>query len=134
MFIIEEPESHLFPDAQKHITELISLVKNGKNTVILTTHSPYVLGSINNLLYVKHIAKESNIEKLEKIIPCDIWLDYYSMGAYYLKDGKMENICDDEYQDINHDVIDGASRTINDDYEKMVDIKFEEEEVDEADS
>ena len=134
MFIIEEPESHLFPDAQKHITELISLVKNGKNKVILTTHSPYVLGSINNLLYVKHIAKESNIEKLEKIIPCDIWLDYYSMGAYYLKDGKMENICDDEYQDINHDVIDGASRTINDDYEKMVDIKFEEEEVDEADS
>ena len=128
MFIIEEPESHLFPDSQKRITEFISLVKNGKNKVILTTHSPYVLGSINNLLYIKHISNDNNIAKLEKIIPSDIWLDYHSMGAYYLKDGRTEDILNDEYQDIDHGVIDGASRTINEDYEKMVDIKFKEEE------
>ena len=50
------------------------------------------------------------------------------MGAYYLKDGRTEDILNDEYQDIDHGVIDGASRTINEDYEKMVDIKFKEEE------
>ncbi len=128
MFIIEEPEAHLFPENQKRITEFISLIKNAENKVVLMTHSPYVLGSINNLLYVKHISNDDNIAELDKIIPSDIWLDYCSMGAYYLKDGKTENICDNEYQDINHDVIDETSRILNEDYEKMVDIKFNQKE------
>lgn len=36
-FIVEEPESHLYPDAQKLITEFIALVKNMGNQVMLTT-------------------------------------------------------------------------------------------------
>ena len=27
LFIIEEPESHLFPESQKYITELIALIE-----------------------------------------------------------------------------------------------------------
>lgn len=123
-FIIEEPESHLYPDTQKAMVEFISLVKNGKNKVIITTHSPYVLGSINNLLYADKIADDSNRYELDKIISEKLWLDYESIGAYYLEDGGLKNICNDEYKDIDHDVIDGASRTINDDYDKMVDIKI----------
>lgn len=34
-FIVEEPESHLYPDAQKLITEFIALVKNMGNQVML---------------------------------------------------------------------------------------------------
>lgn len=44
MFIIEEPESHLFPPSQKYITELISLVCNQGHSVLVMTHSPYILG------------------------------------------------------------------------------------------
>ena len=55
-FIIEEPESHLFPNAQKLIAEFISLAKNGGNKILLTTHSPYILGSINNMLYANRIS------------------------------------------------------------------------------
>ena len=50
LFIIEEPESHLFPESQKYITELIALVNNCGHSIVLTTHSPYVLGTLNNLL------------------------------------------------------------------------------------
>lgn len=53
LFIIEEPESHLFPESQKYITELIALVNNCGHSIVLTTHSPYVLGTLNNLLYAK---------------------------------------------------------------------------------
>lgn len=57
-FIIEEPESHLFPDAQKKIAEFISLArKGGKNQMFITTHSPYILGVINNLLYANKISQ-----------------------------------------------------------------------------
>lgn len=34
-FIVEEPESHLYSDAQKLITEFIALVKNMGNRVML---------------------------------------------------------------------------------------------------
>ena len=51
-FIIEEPEAHLFPIAQKDMVSLISLMSNVTGSrVIITTHSPYVLTSINILLY-----------------------------------------------------------------------------------
>ena len=113
LFIIEEPESHLFPGTQKLMTEFITIVKNGKNRVIITTHSPYILGSINNLLYANKIADEENRSDIEAIIPSDQWIDYETMGAYFLSDGLVKNICDDEFEDIDHDVIDGVSGVIN---------------------
>ena len=126
-FIIEEPETHLFPNAQKLITEFIALIKNGKNYVVLTTHSPYILGSINNLLYANDLSEKGDKDKLSEIINRDFWLDYSSLGAYFLDNGVAKDIKDKEFADINHDVIDGASLDINDAYERMVELKFETE-------
>ena len=123
-FIIEEPESHLFPEAQKAITELISIAKNDKNKVLITTHSPYILGSINNLLYADKIGKSKNKEMVEELVSPHMWLSYIVMGAYYLENGMLENILDEEYQDINHDVIDGVSSVINETYEKLTDLNL----------
>ena len=123
-FIIEEPESHLFPEAQKAITELISIAKNDKNKVLITTHSPYILGSINNLLYAEKIGKSKNKEMVEELVSPHMWLSHSVMGAYYLENGMLENILDEEYQDINHDVIDGVSSVINETYEKLTDLNL----------
>lgn len=48
---MEEPESHLFPDAQKDMAEALGLFANKNNQLMVTTHSPYILGAFNNLLY-----------------------------------------------------------------------------------
>ena len=121
-FIIEEPESHLFPDAQKLMVEFITLAKNQNNPVTITTHSPYVLGSINNLLYAEKISDKENQSEVDRIIPKILWLKYDSMGAYFLENGRLTDIRSDEFMDIDHDVIDGASQTINLAYEEMVEI------------
>lgn len=102
-FIIEEPESHLFPNAQKALVELISLVKNGRNQITITTHSPYILGSINNLLYAKHISGTVDSDKLVEIIKPYFWLDYSNLGAFYLREGRVDNIKDDELENLNHE-------------------------------
>lgn len=49
--ILEEPESHLYPEAQSQIAEAMGLFLNAGNHMLVTTHSPYILGSINNLMY-----------------------------------------------------------------------------------
>ncbi len=126
-FIIEEPESHLFPDAQKLITEFISLAQNGGNKILLTTHSPYILGTINNLLYANKIRKVVDRHKLQEIIHCYKWLDIRKMSAYYVEYGDMKSCLDEEFEAINNEVIDCASEDINLDYEKMVQLKSDME-------
>ncbi len=81
--IIEEPEAHLYPEAQKEIIELISLLSNiNNNQIIVTTHSPYILSSLNNLLFAKNILNNVNTRDIEKIIDKKIWLDSNKINAY----------------------------------------------------
>ncbi len=119
-FIIEEPESHLFPNAQKLITEFISLAKNDGNKILLTTHSPYILGTINNLLYANKIAKEVDNNVLDKIINSYKWLNFEKVSAYFVECGMIQSCLDREFEAINNEIIDGASDDINADYDKMV--------------
>ena len=65
--IIEEPETHLFPTAQKLLIQLLIMVANKTNSqVIITTHSPHVQATFNNLLYYTRIL-QGNPEKREEI-------------------------------------------------------------------
>ena len=118
-FIIEEPESHLFPDAQKLMTEFISLAKNGGNKVLLTTHSPYILGTINNMLYANRISKKIDKSEVAKIINPLKWLQFERLSAYYVESGAIHSCLDKEFESIDNEVIDGASDVINSDYDRM---------------
>lgn len=123
-FIIEEPESHLFPNAQKLITEFISLAKNDGNKILLTTHSPYILGTINNLLYANKIAKEVDNNALDEIINSYKWLNFEKVSAYFVENGTIQSCLDGEFEAINNEIIDGASDDINTEYDKMVLLRY----------
>ncbi|MDR1106772.1 MAG: ATP-binding protein, partial [Treponema sp.] len=89
---VEEPEAHLFPDAQEQITRLISFLRynaNHKVTFVITTHSPYMLAAFNNLVKAGNIVKQNPGLKdaVCKIIPESMHIDIESFSAYSLKDG-----------------------------------------------
>lgn len=126
-FIIEEPESHLFPNAKKLMAEFISLAKNGGNKILLTTHSPYILGTINNMLYASRISKEVNNSSLGKIINPLKWLNFEKLSAYYVELGVMKSCLDEDFEAIDNEIIDGASDEINTDYDKMVNLRYDSE-------
>ena len=122
--IIEEPEAHLYPEAQKEIIELISLLSNSNdNQVIVTTHSPYILSSLNNLIYAKNIKNNENTKEVEKIVDKKIWLDSDKINAYLIKNGQAENILDFELKLIKAEKIDSASEQINSIYDKLFDLE-----------
>ena len=123
-FFIEEPESHLFPNAQKLIAEFISLGKNeGKNQIFITTHSPYILGEINNLLYANRISAFADKDGLDQLIPPNKRLRFSDLSAYFIKNGQVISCVDSEFESIENEVIDGASEDINREFEKMVILK-----------
>ena len=126
-FIIEEPESHLYPDAQKLMTDYIALVATSGNRILMTTHSPYVLGSVNNLLYARHISTKVDTKKLEGLCDPHLWLDFHSMQAFHVQNGLLRDCTDSAFENIENDVIDGASDDINNQFEKMVDLVHKNE-------
>lgn len=125
-FIIEEPESHLYPDSQKVMTEFIALAGQFGNRVIITTHSPYVLATVNNLLYASLISKKVNQQKLAQVVNPYSWIDFQRISAFHVSSGTIRDCTDPEHENIQNDVIDGASEEINTAFEQMVDLAHEE--------
>ncbi|MBK9461802.1 MAG: AAA family ATPase [Sphingobacteriales bacterium] len=65
-YSFEEPEISLFPTAQKSLVQTIAeKVINKGHKMIITTHSPYVLTSVNNLLWANSIVKEYPIALID---------------------------------------------------------------------
>lgn len=86
-FIIEEPESHLYPDAQKLMTDYIALVAASGNRILMTTHSPYVLGSVNNLLYARHISTKVDTKSWKDYVTRTCGLTFIQCRHFMFKMG-----------------------------------------------
>ncbi|WP_425429422.1 AAA family ATPase [Deinococcus reticulitermitis] len=73
---IEEPEAHLFPDTQKDFIDYIftSLADN-KGICVITTHSPYVLSEVNNMMYRGNLVKLVGENQKYKYLKLDAWVN-----------------------------------------------------------
>lgn len=123
---IEEPEAHLFPTAQKKIVEIISTAYNlssKKSQMVITTHSPYILTSFNNLLQAGHLLENgANKKKLFKIVPEFEVLKPGELNAYAFEDGGVTSLIDKETGLISADMLDQVSEEIAVQFEELLDL------------
>ncbi|POZ53336.1 AAA family ATPase [Methylovulum psychrotolerans] len=116
-FFIEEPEAHLFPVSQKQIISLIATIYNTfGHSFFITTHSPYILTAINNLVvgqdaYDKATANgdAEQLKKLAHVLPTDELIRLEDVSAYTLNKGKLESIIDSENRLIGANLLDAVS-------------------------
>lgn len=126
---IEEPEAHLFPTAQKDIVDLIATVYNLKKERIqffITTHSPYILTSFNNLLQAGILAKDSSPNKLNQItdiVPKSRFLSPDEVAVYSLSDGKCDSIISSETGLIDAEIIDSVSEELAIEFDDLLEIE-----------
>lgn len=121
--VIEEPEAHLFPVAQKQIIDLIALLVNQKsNQIILTTHSPYILSSFNNLLYAYNLGQKKP-EEVCRIVDRHFWIDPNRLDAYILEDGKARSIMDSEMGLMESGEIDRISDIMVDTFNQLFELE-----------
>jgi predicted ATP-binding protein involved in virulence len=139
LFIIEEPEAHLFPTSQKHIVSLIVQVFNAtekKHKFFITTHSPYILTAFNNLIQAGNTLKalrdkpEQNdlLKDLFKIVPESQILDINDVAAYTIKNGMIESLINvnEENNLIDTSIIDEVSNEFSQVFEKLIELEFGE--------
>ncbi len=127
-FLIEEPEQNLFPKAQKKLVEfLVSYVNKFDHSLLLTTHSPYILTALENLMYAHKLGNENNgkyREKVKAIIGEIYWIDQKYVNVYYLGGEKEIDLMQRDESLINKDFIDSVSEIINEEFDKLLNIEL----------
>jgi hypothetical protein len=143
LIVIEEPETHLFPESQRDVVEIIATVYNllkHKSGFFITTHSPYILTSFNNLIQaesayhdvmekfnkgaIEEKRKNMRIKELNRALNPNKRIPFDDVSVYEVKDGKCKDIKDMENQLISADVIDGVSDSIAAVFGQLVDISY----------
>lgn len=88
--IMEEPELNLFPETQKDlIYDLLEMINSGRDHLLMTTHSPYLLYALNNCmlgaLVQENIPEEE--EGLQKMK--DSFVKPEDVSVWEIKNGKF---------------------------------------------
>ncbi|MGB5989174.1 MAG: AAA family ATPase [Marinifilaceae bacterium] len=98
-FIIEEPEQNLFPTTQRDLIYYIldKINNNERNhSLVLTTHSPYVLYAINNCMMGYKVQEEIEEEDKEKLPSLNSCINPDLVSVWEIKDGKINSIKNEE--------------------------------------
>ena len=82
LLILEEPESHLHPASQRQMARGIVRLVNAGVKVIITTHSDYFIGQLNNLLQVSRASPQKRKRDGFEVADC---LKAEDVSAYHFQ-------------------------------------------------
>lgn len=122
--VMEEPEQNLFPCTQYDLIKIImSWFDFGRgDQLLLTTHSPYLMTAINNLIQAGNALEAgANPRDIYSVIDPQSVLHYDNVSAWVVSEGKIRSIKDDEARLISADALDSASDYIGQDFNKLLD-------------
>lgn len=123
---IEEPEAHLFPDTQKELIDYIFTSLNAnKGVCVLTTHSPYILSEINNMMYRGEIKRNLSdyLNSVHDVSGPET--DPDCVKAYHFANGEVRSIIDADSGLINASEIDEVSNVIAKEFDQLVNLHME---------
>lgn len=89
--VIEEPELNLFPTTQVSLVYyLLKKINHGRDTMVITTHSPYILYALNNCM-LAWLASEREAELVNQIseIPEESRVDPAKVAVWELREGEV---------------------------------------------
>lgn len=115
-FYFEEPETHLHPKAQVEVVKTIAYLISRGHRFVITTHSPFILYVINNLIQA-HMAYDGNPPEGEFSINPD------HVAAYCLGDNPR-SIVDEETRLLDLDEIDDVLDSIGKEFYALLNKDF----------
>jgi len=134
-FVIEEPECNLYPDKQVELLYFIIKTLREKGPIItITTHSPYLLSSINNLLYAGSLSLQADKtvkENIREIYQETLWYTPKDCAVYSLGEeanageAYCRNIIDEETGLVDFNALDKVSIAMGDDFNRLEQINID---------
>jgi len=130
---LEEPEANVFPKTQYELVELFAWLASDPIldfSWVITTHSPYILSSFNNLIMAGQLAKERPELKDEvaKLVPGHFWIEDGSFKAYCIHDGVLKSILSKSGL-IDGEYLDSVSDTIGNEFDSLLRLEYDHTEA-----
>ena len=97
--VIDEPEMNLHPESQVKLLEALSILVNLGVRVLLTTHSPYIMAHLNNIVNGNHEDQEILENQAQSLYLQDsqAFLKMDQVSAYEIKENKLLSLHDPDY-------------------------------------
>ena len=123
-FIIEEPEQNLFPETQRDfIYYIMNKIKSERNhSLIMTTHSPYILYAVNNCMMGELISKNLTEEEKDYFLSKDSWISSDLINIFEIEkdSGTIKSIKDEETGTVNKHYFNKIMNNLMDEYYEML--------------
>lgn len=115
LLIIDEPESNLHPEAQVKMVEFLACMANNGIRVLTTTHSPYVVDHLTNLLEAKRSQKKAkDIREKFFLKTEEAFIDRNRVSAYFFTEsGEVKDVLDKKSGMIDWETFSSISDRIN---------------------
>jgi len=93
LLIIDEPEMNLHPESQAKLLEVLGMLVNAGVNVLLTTHSPYFMSHLNNLISGDMTNDETREKQAKSLYLEDdrAFLKPEDVSAYEMRQNKAGN-------------------------------------------
>ena len=96
LLVIDEPEMNLHPEAQVRMIEFLALLVNAGLKVLITTHSPYVVDHLANLLKASASADQERVSDLFYLKRAEAFLSSERVSVYLIEQGKATNMIEED--------------------------------------
>ncbi len=94
--IIDEPEMNLHPAAQVELIEFLAMLVNAGLHVLITTHSPYIVDHIANLMQAAKHENQDDIKKGFYLERTDAFIPQAQVSIYLFENSTARNIVDEK--------------------------------------
>jgi predicted ATP-dependent endonuclease of OLD family len=96
LLIIDEPEMNLHPAAQVEIAEFLAMLVNAGLQVLITTHSPYIVDHLANLMQAAKHENPDSIKEMFYLERTDAFIPQEKVSIYLFEDGTAKNMVSEE--------------------------------------
>jgi len=95
IIVIDEPELNLHPKAQVQLIELLTMLANSEVYIVLTTHSPYIVDHLINLIKAANHKHKKQIANKFYLKNETAFIRKENVSAYLFEDNTAHNILEE---------------------------------------
>jgi len=96
LLVIDEPEMNLHPEAQAKLIEFISMLVNAGLNIIITTHSPYLVDHLINLMKAAEQEDPESISDKFFLKTADAFISKNDVSVYLFEKGTAKDIMNED--------------------------------------
>ncbi len=119
LLVIDEPETNLHPSAQMEITEFMGMLVNSGLKLLITTHSPYILDHLENLMKAYDFKNKSDIKTHFLLEREDAFVSQNDISVYLFEDGNAKDLISEDGE-IDWDTFNDVSRSMSEIYSCVI--------------